>query len=160
MKGFVEETIWVIVLVIAVIIISLFIILQQGMRGAEVRKTVEERLMSEQGTTSIFSLFNNQLLFVDKTYLETAIDAVLQGEHMKKEKSQVYYGNAVGSINVTEIIPPLFDNYLKGRWRVEVTTPDGEYTYGKQELGDTVYSYKSMIPVPEERIGEIAFYIS
>jgi len=160
MKGFVEETIWAITLVVAVIIISVFLILQQGMRGAEVRKTVEERLMSEQGTTSVLSLFSNQLLFVDKTYLETAIDAVLQGAFMNENKNKVYYGSGIGSVNMTEIIPSLFDNYLKGRWRVEVITPDGTFVYGNQKLGSTVYSYKSMIPIPEERIGEIAVYIS
>jgi len=160
MKGIVEEMVWVIVLVLAVIILSVFFILQQGMRGTEVKKTVEERVLNEEGMTTEFSLFNNQLPIAEKTYLETAIDAILQGEFMKEKNNEVYYGIGIGKLNVTEIIPPLLDNYISGRWRIEVITPDGYYVYGKLNLGEEIYTYRSIIPVPEERVGEIILYIA
>jgi hypothetical protein len=159
MKGFVEEAVWAVTLVIAVVVISFFLIFQQGMRGAEVRKTVEERILNEEGISATFSLFNNQLPFVDKTYLETAIDAILQGTFMKEEEYRVYYGKGIGSVDVNEIIPPLLDNYIKGRWKLEVITPDGYYVYGKPDLGKIIYTYRTIIPVPEERVGELILYI-
>jgi len=62
-------------------------------------------------------------------------------------------------LNVSEIIPPLLDNYAKGRWRLDVITPDGYYIYGKPNLGKIIYAYRTIIPVPEERIGELILYI-
>lgn len=159
MKGFVEETIWIITLVLAMAILSIFFIFQQGTGGVDVRKTVEERVLNEEGISSIFSTFNDKLPYAEKTYLETAVDAVLQGAFNNEDLFQVYYGTGIGKLNVTEIVPPLFDNYLKGRWRLEIVTPDGNYAYGKQDLGNVVYTYRSIVPVPEERTGEVILYI-
>jgi hypothetical protein len=159
MKGFVEEAVWAVTLVIAVVIISFFLIFQQGLRGTEVRQTVEERILNEEGNSALFTLFNNQLPLVEKTYLETAIDAILQGEFMQEDKNKVFYGNAIGSVYVNEIIPPLLDNYISGRWKLEVTTPDGYYIYGKPNLGKIIYTYTTSIPVPEERVGELILSI-
>lgn len=159
MKGFVEEAVWAVTLVIAVIVISYFLIFQQGLRGTEVTKTVEERITNEEGISTEFSLFNNQLPFVDKTYLETAIDAILQGTFMKKDKNLVYYGKGIGTVDLNEIIPPLLDNYMKGKWKLEVTTPDGYYVYGNPNLGKVIYTYRTIVPVPEERVGELILSI-
>jgi hypothetical protein len=159
MKGFVEETVWAVTLVIAVVIISFFLIFQQGMRGAEVRKTVEERVLNEEGNSALFTLFNNQLPFVEKTYLETAIDSILQGAFMKEPYFKVYYGAGVGELNIYEIIPTLFDNYIKEKWKLEVITPDGYYVYGNPNLGKVIYTYTTVIPVPEERFGEMILSI-
>lgn len=159
MKGFTEEMMWAITLILAVVILSIFFISQQGIRGSQVTKTVEERVLNEEGISTIFSLFNNKLPFVEKTYLETAIDSILQGISMKTDQDKAYYGVGVGMLNVTEIIPPLLESYTKGRWRLEVITPDGNYVYGNLDLNKAVYTYSSVIPVPEERTGEIRLYI-
>lgn len=159
MKGMVEEIFWFVIIVLTVFMLFAFFTYQQGTRGIEVKKSVEERILDEEGNTAVFSLFNNKLPFVEKVYLECIIDSILQGSFYKKEMDKVFYGNGVGNLNTSEIIPPLLDKYVEGRWKLEISTPDGSYVYGKADMGDIIYSYESLIPVPEERIGKVTFQI-
>lgn len=154
MKGVVEEMVYFVIIILAVFMLFVFFTYQRGTRGVEVKKSVEERLLSEESTSAVFTLFNNKLPLVEKTYLECGIDSILQGNFSKKEMNKVFYGIGIGKVNVTEIIPPLLDNYAKGRWELRIITPDGTYTYGKLEKNEVVYSYESLIPIPEERVGK------
>lgn len=137
----------------------IFFTQQRGTRGIEVRKNVEERVLNEEGSATIFTLFNNKLPFVEKTYLQCGIDSILQGSFSKVEMNKVFYGMGIGKLNVTEIIPPMLDNYLEGRWELKIITPDDEYEYGGIQGGKVVYTYESLIPVPEERTGKAILLI-
>ena len=155
MKGTIEEMIYSVVVVLVVFMLFVFFTQQSGTRGVEVRKTVEERILNEEGSAAVFSLFNNKLLFAEKTYLECGIDSILQGNISDKEINEVFYGMGTGKVNVTEIIPSMLDRYAEGRWELRVITPDGEYTYGGIESNKVMYTYESLIPVPEERSGKV-----
>ncbi len=159
MKGFVEQMIYLIVIVLALFMLIVFFTYQRGSRGVETKKSVEERGLDEEGTSLVFTLFNNKLPYVEKVYLQVIIDAILEGEYRKEEKYKVFYGKGIGEVNLTEIIPPLMDNYAKGRWELKITTPDGDYTYGGINKDKVIYIYEALIPVPEERSGKITFFL-
>lgn len=154
MKGVTEEIMYFVIMVLAATALFFFFSYQRGVKGIEVKKSVEERSLSEEITMATFALFNNKLPFVEKTYLQCWIDSVLQGSFSKKELDRSFYGTGIGEVNVTEIIPPLLDKYARGRWELRIITPDGTSTYGGVK-GEVIYSYESPIPVPEGRIGKI-----
>ena len=159
MKGFVEEMVYSIIISLVIFMLFVFFTYQRGTRGIEVRKIVEERGLSEEGTSTVFTLFNNKLPFVEKTYLECAIDAILQGIYLNKEQNKVFYGVGVGEVNLTEIIPPLLEKYVSGRWELAIIMPKVTYTYGGIERKNVIYSYESLIPIPEERVGRVVFLL-
>jgi len=138
----------------------MFFSYERGSRGIEVRKSVEERMLGEEVASTVFTLFNNRLLFVEKTYLEGAIDSILQRLPRTREKYKVFYGLGIGTLNLTEIIPPLLDRYIKGRYELTIATPQGSYTYGRVNKKDVVYIYETLIPVPDEKVGKLTLLIS
>lgn len=159
MKGYAEEMLYFVAIIFSVFMLFVFFMYQIGTRGAEVKKTVEERKLSEEIASTISSLFNSKLPFVEKTYIQIAIDSILEGHYRNKERYQVFYGIGTGRLNVTEIIPPFFENYVKRRWELKIETPESNYTYGHIEKKKIIYSYEALIPVPEERIGKIQLFI-
>ncbi len=159
MKGYVEKMMYFIIMVLAVFMLFVFFTYQKGTRGIEVKRSVEERGLDEEGTGTVFTLYNNKLPYVEKTYLQCGIDAILRGISLEEEKYKVFYGIGIGEVNVSEIIPPFLDRYAKGRWELTITTPEESYTYGGIEKNKVIYSYESLIPVPEERIGKVTFLL-
>ena len=115
MKGTIEEMIYAVVIVLVIFMLFVFFTYQRGTRGIEVRKSVEERVLNEEGSAVVFTLFNNKLPFAEKTYLECGIDSILQGSFSNKERNKAFYGMGIGKVNVTEIIPPMLDKYAKGK---------------------------------------------
>lgn len=160
MKGLVEEMVYLIIIILAIFMLFVFFIYQQGTKGVEVEKSVEERILMEEGNSLAFVLFNNKLAYAEKFYLECGIDAILQGSSSNKEMNKVFYGVGIGKVNLTEIIPPLLDNYAKGRWKLEIITPDGTFAYGELKENKVIYSYEMLIPVPEERVGKIILLLT
>lgn len=159
MKGSIEEMFYFIAVFFAVFILFVFLTYQRGIRGVEVRKKVEERILIEEVSSLVSTLFSNKLPITEKYYLESGIDAILQGKAKGLELYKVFYGDSVGLLNVTEIIPSYLDKYVKGRWELRMITPDGEYTYGEVKRENVVYVYEALIPVPEERTGKIVFLL-
>ncbi|MEM4589619.1 MAG: hypothetical protein QXL73_06465 [Thermoplasmata archaeon] len=159
MKGYVEEMLYFVIIVFTIFMLVVFFIYERGTKGAEVRKAVEERLLREEIAAVIFILFNNKLPFTEKSYIENGIDAILQGTSTKKELDKVFYGAGIGIVNVSEVIQPLLENYLMGRWELTIITPDGKYTYGSINKKKIVYSYEALIPIPEERVGKVIFLV-
>ena len=155
MKGTIEEMIYAVVLVLVVFMLFVFFTQQRGTRGIEVRKSVEERVLNEEGSAAVSTIFNNKLPFAEKTYLECGIDSILEGSFSDKEMNKAFYGMGIGKVNVTEIIPSMLDKYAEGRWELRIITPDGEYTYGGIEENEVMNTYESLIPVPEERSGKV-----
>jgi hypothetical protein len=162
MKGLVaEEMFYFTIIIISIGVLVTFFIYQQGTRGIEVRKSVEERGFLESANSAVLSIFNFKLPFVEKVALETAIDSILQGKFMKRDLDKSFYGVAVGTVNSTEIIKNIFDNYISGRWKLEISTPDGTFTYGYNVKQDNIiYSFMLPIPVPHERVGYLTLSIS
>jgi hypothetical protein len=157
-KGFVEEITWIVTIIMATVIIALFIYNQQS-GGIEVTKTVEERVLNEEGISILFSLSNDKPPYVEKYYSQILVDAVLQGTFLIKDTDKVFYGNGIGTVNSTEIIPPLIKKFTTKNWKLNVVTPDGSRAYGSGG-GEILYSYEIPVPVPEERIGKIVFQLS
>ena len=155
MKGMIREMFYFIIIVLAIFMLFVFFTYQRGTKGIEVKKSVEERVLNEEINGLASVLFNNKLPYVEKSYLECMIDAILQGNFSKKDLNKTFYGEGVGKLNVTEIIPPLLDLYAEGRLELRIDTPNGTCTYGKIQSGDIIYSYESLIPVPEERVGRM-----
>ncbi len=160
MKGISEEFIYLVVIVLAIFTLLAFLNTQSLLKETETKKTVGLRFLREEGNLAIFSLFNNKVDFVEKPYIETVIDAVLS-KHQKNDPTEIYkafYGIGVGTLNNTEIIPSLFKNYLPGKWKLEVITPNRTVEYGFLS-GEPRYVYKQLIPVPEERLGLVILYL-
>jgi hypothetical protein len=156
MKAVAQEMFYLIVIIIIILILFVFFTYERGTKGVEVQKNVEERILNEEINGFAGTLFNDKLPYAEKVYLETSIDAILEGKFYKRtELNKAFYGSGIGTVNVTEIIPPLLDLYSKGRLKVIIETPNGNYSYGEIKAGDVMYTYESLIPVPEERIGKL-----
>lgn len=156
MKAIAQEMFYLIVIIIVILILFVFFTYERGTKGVEVQKNVEERILNEEVNGLAGTLFNDKLPYAEKVYLETAIDAVLEGKFYKRtELNKAFYGSGIGTVNVSEIIPPLLDLYSKGKLEVIIETPNGKYSYGQIRQSDVVYTYESWIPVPEERIGKL-----
>jgi len=159
MKGFVEETVWMVTIIIALLIIALFFYTQQS-SGIEVRKKVEERVINEEGISVLLSLSSNKPPVIEKYYSQILVDAVLEGSFSGKPKDSTYYGNGIGLVNLTQIIPTLIDKFTDKNWKLTMITPDGDYSYGETKISNLLYSYDILVPVPEERVGKIRFELS
>jgi hypothetical protein len=156
MKAIAQEMFYLIVIIIVILILFVFFTYERGTKGVEVQKSVEERILGEEINGLSGTLFNDKLPYAEKVYLQTAIDAILEGKFYKRtDLDKAFYGSGIGTVNVTEIIPPLLDLYSKGKLKVVIETPNGTYSYGEIKEGSVVYSYETLIPVPEERIGKM-----
>jgi hypothetical protein len=156
MKGYAEEMFYLAVIFLSLLIIFSFLTYQRGAKGAEVRKLVEERLFMEGIASLTSEIFNNKLPVAEKSYAQILIDGILQG----KEYNYVYYGKEIGTINITEIIEPTVDKYIKEKWRIEViTSPSEKQIYGKLKDGKILYVHEIPVPVPAEKVGKLIILI-
>jgi hypothetical protein len=161
MRGYAEEMFYFIVIFLAIFMLFVFFNYQRGTKGAEVKKTVEERNLVESGNSAIFSIFDYKLPFIEKAVVEVAIDALLQGIHFrnKNDLDKVFYGAAIGKANATEIIEPILDNFAKGRWKIEIITTEGKFVYGNIPQSKIIYTFVSPIPIPHEKMGQLILSI-
>lgn len=155
MKGQMEEILYFTIIIFAILILFTFFAYQTGTKGAEVRKTVEERITKEEVFSALNNLFSEKLPISEKYYLIMAIDGILGGE----DYDFVYYGKEIGGFNLTSILTQYIDKLIKDRWRLEIITPDGIQVYGKLPIEKVVYSWENWIPVPYLRIGKVVFSI-
>jgi len=179
MKGVSEGILGYIVIILSVITLIFFLYSQGELKGIEVSKQVHGRVFDEEARLSTIALFNNKVDFVEKPYIETMIDAALSRNATDNvtESYKAFYGIGIGTLNNTEIIPPLYDNYIQGKWRLILLIPNGtkeiydeqtstvyrQQTYLVVSYGNLSdeprYTYKQMIPVPEQRTGKLILYI-
>lgn len=161
MKAQAQELIWFVLIAMSAFSLAAFFFYQFGTRGIEVRKAVEGVVLDEAATLSLITLYSDKLPFVEKFYAEAATDAVLAGtfakQHIKEYSlDKVFYGIAVGKLNVTEVIPPMLDKYFGDRWELIIKIPNSNYVYGHRLRNEEIlYSYEFTIPVPEEKFGSI-----
>jgi len=152
MKGFAEELLYTVAIFLSLFILFLFFTSQQAKEGAEVRKTVENRILTEELSDLSIALFSSKVPSVEKSYTQCLIDGILQGS-----KEYVYYGDASGGVNLTAVIDQFTAQYAKDR--IEIDLAIGEnYQFGKAK-GKTVYAYEMLIPVPDERVGRLTVYL-
>jgi len=83
------------------------------------------------------------------------IDDILEG----KDYNFVYYGKALNTTNITQIIKTLLEESLRGKWRIEVILPKDVQVYGNLKKEKIAYSWENLIPVPDERVGKVIIYI-
>jgi len=152
MKGSVEEFFYIIAIFLSFFVLSLFFISQQTKEGAEVRKAVEERILTEELSDFSAALFNSKVPFSEKSYIQCLIDGILQGS-----KNYVYYGNASGTVNITGVIDQFVSQYAKDRIKIEIDMKE-KHEWGEIK-GKTLYTYEMLIPIPDERIGKLIIYL-
>jgi hypothetical protein len=158
MKAQAEEFFYLAAVFLSIVILIVFLIYQHGTKGKEVMKNVAERSVKEEINSLMFSLFNDRIPIADKYYIEMIIDAVLQ--KVFEERYKVFYGIGVGTANVSEIVVPFIEKYVSQDWKLTIITPSATYSYGKDiKGGKEVYSYETLIPLPNEQIGKLEFLI-
>jgi hypothetical protein len=158
MKGFVEELFGFLIVVVVIAIIALFLVSSGTSKDIEILKTKKVTVMSEEADTMMMSLYDTKLSGFDKSYAEILVDACLQG----KNKSVVYYGRDLGSIDVEELINPMFsEKFGENRWALEVVTKNGNMTYGTRENKTYIYSYTAPNPMSNdnENVNKIIMYL-
>lgn len=160
MKGVTDSIFNYLVIALSLIFLSIFFISQGALRGGEVSESVNIRSFDEEGVMVLLSLFHNEIDLVEKPYAMALVDATLKMVALNDSSAhtKVDYGSGVGTLNNTEIIPGLFDNYIPDRWRLEVVVPNGTLIYGNF-FGEAKYVYRQLVPVPEQRTGTINLYI-
>ncbi|MEM5814973.1 MAG: hypothetical protein QXD89_00580 [Candidatus Aenigmatarchaeota archaeon] len=160
MKGSVEELLYLVASFISVFFMVVFLNYQLSIGGREVRKNVEERLIDENGLNVLKGLFDTKLPIIEKSHLEVCIDALLQSENKNKELSKVFYGAQLGTTYCNEILKNYFNNYLGEIWRLELIANEVKYSYGSENYDkNLIYSFSFVVPVPEEKVGRVTFYI-
>jgi hypothetical protein len=136
-------------------LLIIFLFYQQSTREKEVSKTIYERLYSEELSNVGNILFNSKIPLFEKYYIQAAIDGILSG----KDYSYVYYGKALNTTNITQILEPILEKSFKGRWRIEVILPKDTQIYGELKKEKILYSWENLIPVPDENAGKIIISI-
>jgi len=158
MKSQAEEFFYLAAIFFSVIFLIVFFMYQQGTKGKEVSKSIAERNIREEVNNLVFSLFNDRIPIADKYYVEAALDATLQ--KVFEEKYKVFYGIGTGTINVSEVIVPFVNRYVSKDWELIIITPSVTYSYGKKiKEGKEIYSYETLIPLPDEQIGIFRFLV-
>jgi hypothetical protein len=157
MKAQAEEFLYLATIFSSIIILIVFLAYQHGTKGKEVIRTVAERNIKEGINILMFSLFNDRVPIAEKFYIEAIIDATLQ--KVFEEKNKVFYGIGIGTVNVSEILLPLINKYLSQNWELVIVTPSKTYSYGRKVGEKEVYSYETLIPLPDEQIGRLRFLV-
>ena len=153
MKSQAEEMFYLASIFVSILILIVFLFYQQGTKGKEVQRASEERLIKEELSNIIYSIYNSKLPIAEKYYFQLAIDETL-GNY-----ENVYYGMGINAINVTQTLETLLEKNFKGRWRIEIITPDKVEVYGSLKKENAIYVYENLVAIPDERIGKIAVYL-
>ncbi|MFB6075576.1 MAG: hypothetical protein ABEK17_00375 [Candidatus Aenigmatarchaeota archaeon] len=156
-KGFAQEFIGFLVVIISVVLLSLFFVSQGALKGGEVTRSVGGRNLDESANLALMALFNNEPRSFDKTYIEIAIDSIYQGEN----KTIVFYGKDVGVASSKQLLTSLFNDYLgEDRWGLKIETSNANIAYGNRiSKREDVYNYESKIPLPGDEIGKVSLYV-
>ncbi|MGC9310122.1 MAG: hypothetical protein ACP5E4_00165 [Candidatus Aenigmatarchaeota archaeon] len=149
MRGVAEEMLGFMIIAIVLTFVGLLLLSGSATNEVKAYKARQNTNLDEDTNSLILSVFDTKLPNFDKTYAEILVDANLQGYN----KTQVYYGKGMGSIDVEELITPVFDGYFgEGRWALDVVTWKGNITYGEPKGKDYVYEYP--VPCPHEGYNE------
>jgi hypothetical protein len=145
-KGVVEEMFGFLIIALAIILVIVIYITGTATKDVALAKQRQGALLDEETNNLLHSIYDIKLSVFDKTYAEILVDANLQGKNM----TQVYYGQGLGTIDVGELIGPVFDaNFGKGKWALVVSTPKGNATYNDISGKNYVYDYPIPAPSPE-----------
>lgn len=160
MKGILEESFGFIIIILVVLILGIFYISGSTSSEMEILKMKAGNILDEEANNLILTLYDSKLGVFKKTYIEILIDASLQGYN----KSQVYYGKDLGTLNAKELIISRFNKYFgEERWVLKVCTRKGNITYGGLKTDRLGYIYSHKIPVPpaneDKNINKIILYL-
>jgi hypothetical protein len=154
MKSQAEEMFYLASIIISILMIASFLIYQSTTKGKEVQKASEERIITEALSNVMFSIFNSKLPVAEKYYFQLAIDGALE-----KKYEDVYYGEEIKAINITQTLETLLEKNFKGKWRIEIITPEKTQVYGNLKKENVAYTYENLVAVPDERVGKIVVSI-
>jgi len=155
MKSQAEEFFYLASIVFSAIFLIIFLFHQQLKQGEEILQATQERIYNEEVSSIGSILFNSKIPFFEKYYIQAMIDGILEG----KDYNFVYYGKALNTTNITQIIETLLEESLRGKWRIEVILPKDVQVYGNLKKERIAYSWENLIPVPDERVGKVVIYI-
>jgi hypothetical protein len=151
MKAQTEEFFYLVSIIFSATFLITFLLYYHSTREREISKTLQQRIYDEELAGLGSMLFNSKLPFFEKYYVQAMIDGILQG----KDYSFVYYGKALNTTNITQVLEPLFDKSFRRRWRIEVILPKDTQVYGELKKEKVLYSWENLIPVPDENVGKI-----
>lgn len=159
MKGQAQELIHFVIIFIFVFLLFVFLNYELSVRGKEVKEKMEERLIEENGMNILQNIFNLKMPISEKKYAEILIDSLLAGKAWKLPKDKAFYGLAIGTVNGSEVLNSFVNNYFSN-WKLEVVYSNTKQTYGKEVGNKRVYAFSVSIPIPEERVGKLNFYLA
>jgi len=142
MKGQVMELMDIFILVVGVTIllmISYFIF----SRGTEVKVFTAKRERYEKMGMVTTLMFYTKLPFIEKTFSQVIGDVIIS-----QNQESIYYGNAYGFINGTQVIYDVLTKYFQNKWKFEVSYEDKQLTYGYEPKTSNVVVMNFKIPIP------------
>ncbi|MFH7904057.1 MAG: hypothetical protein QW409_03870 [Candidatus Aenigmatarchaeota archaeon] len=161
-----SEIIWIgMILIISsiVIVITLYYISQLSTKSQYFYRF---SVIDDLSLKALASIYTAKPTFLEKTYLQTSIDALLtlnkwkesEREKVKQELGLgkiVYYGIALGAYNASDLIYPMLDNMIgPERWQLIIYKNQTLYEiYGYNIKSENVKSYVLPVPMPDEEIG-------
>ncbi|MEM5820984.1 MAG: hypothetical protein QXP34_01535 [Candidatus Aenigmatarchaeota archaeon] len=169
-----SEIIWIgIILIISsiVIVITLYYISQLSTKSQYFHRF---SVIDDLALKTLASVYTAKLPTLEKTYLQTSIDALLTLNKWKESEREkvkedlglgkiVYYGMALGAYNSSDLLYPMLDNMIgKERWQLVIYKNQSLYEiYGYNlKPSETIKSYVLPIPMPDEEIGYLILRIS
>ena len=158
---FQSEIFYIGLIAIATSISISFLIYYSSIFSAKIKEKFSLNIFEQNALVSLSNFYILRLPIFEKTYLQTAIDSMLNLRKFKGKEEYgkfVFYGKELGTLNASKIVYEYFDQYFGKKWKVTLILKDLNVSYGYEIK--TKDSYILPIPIPDDEIGYIKLEIS
>jgi hypothetical protein len=158
---FQSEIFYIGLIAIATSISISFLIYYSSIFSAKIKGKISSNILEQNTLTSLSNFYILRLPVFGKTYLQIAIDSMLNLRKFKGKDEygkSVFYGKGLGMLNASQIVYEYFDQYFGKKWKITLILNNLNVSYGYEIK--TKYSYILPIPIPDDEVGYIKLEIS
>jgi hypothetical protein len=158
---FQSEIFYIGLITIATSISISFLIYYSSTFSAKIKEKFSSNIFEQNTLTSLSNFYILRLPVFGKTYLQIAIDSMLNLRKFKGKEEYgkfVFYGRELGTLNASKIVYEYFDQYFGKKWKITLILNNLNVSYGYEIK--TKYSYIFPIPIPDDEVGYIKLEIS
>jgi hypothetical protein len=158
---FQSEIFYIGLVVIATSISISFLIYYSSTFSVKIKEKFSSNIFEQNTLTSLSNFYILRLPVFEKTYLQIAIDSMLNLRKFKEKDEYgkfVFYGKELGTLNTSQIVYEYFDRYFGRKWKITLISNNLNISYGYEIK--TKYSYVLPIPIPDDEVGYFKLEIS
>ncbi|MEM5816145.1 MAG: hypothetical protein QXL14_03825 [Candidatus Aenigmatarchaeota archaeon] len=168
---FQSELIWILIVVIITSFVIIYSIYYTSYFSSKTHEISRFIVFDDLALRLIATLYIAKFQTLEKTYLQMMIDSLLYLKRYDEETrkridlgDKVFYGISLGTYNVSDIVFPIFDNFIgKNRWQLVIYYNQTlYYIYGNDILDNrksNIKSYVLTIPIPDGEVGYIVLRV-